>query len=348
MREACLRPPGGGRLRQWVDEDFGVELAELDPVGHGADHRAQLWRGTCADGTSYAVKLTTGGTSGGLVLTAYLAGLGVEGVPGPVSSREGLPWSERSDGRLSLQPWVPGRRALDGGMSAEHWRSLGELLAQVHAVPVKPDLSTALPVEDHCPDRHSAALRAVEARVRAVPAPTDLDEPLDPLVLSLVRDWSVAAHAVAALLRHTEALGQRMRRGAPPAVLCHGDPHLGNLLHEPSGHVWLVDWDDAMLAPRERDLMLLIGGGVLDFAPVTPEQEGWFFEGYGPVDLDGERLAYYQCVRAIEDLVDPAAQVLDAAKWSEEERREALGIVTEVLSPTGLVRRAVRSVRGLP
>jgi len=33
---------------------------------------------------------------------------------------------------------------------------------------------------------------------------------------------------------------------------CHGDPHLGNLLIGADHDVWLIDWDDAFTAPRER------------------------------------------------------------------------------------------------
>jgi spectinomycin phosphotransferase len=55
-------------------------------------------------------------------------------------------------------------------------------------------------------------------------------------------------------------------------VLCHGDPHLGNLLHEGADVVSLVDWDDVVLAPRERDIMFL-RGGVLAALPVTAERE---------------------------------------------------------------------------
>ena len=110
--------------------------------------------------------------------------------------------------------------------------------------------------------------------------------------------------------------------------------------------VSLVDWDDVVLAPPERDFMFL-RGGVSAALPVTAEQEAWFMQGYGPVELDPARLAYHQCARALEDLAGPAAQVLDAGSWSLAERQAALAVARGVMSPTGLVRRAVRAARAV-
>lgn len=87
---------------------------------------------------------------------------------------------------------------------------------------------------------------------------------------------------------------------------------------------------------------MFVIGGVLAFAPVTTEEQSWFFDGYGAADLDPDRLAYYRCTRALVDLVDPAAQVMDVRR-PERERADALSIVRGVLSPTGLVSLALSS-----
>src|SRR6478735_1774281 len=86
----------------WVGHDFGLRLTSLAAVPHGADRRAQVWRGTADDGSSSAIKLTSGGAGeesvAGLLLTRHLAGSGVPGVPEPLAAADGRPWSERPGG----------------------------------------------------------------------------------------------------------------------------------------------------------------------------------------------------------------------------------------------------------
>ncbi|MFD9905056.1 phosphotransferase enzyme family protein [Streptomyces sp. NPDC059063] len=325
------------RVRAWVREDFGVALDRLDPVTDGADEAAWLWRGTGADGRRYAVKLSKGGSAAGLVVTARLAEHGLPGVAGPVRTRRGGLWSARDGGRLTLVPWVSDAPALDGAMGAEHWAAYGELLARVHATPVTDELAGALPREDYTHERLASFVRDVDRRLRR-----DLPPGADALHRAVAAEWRAATDRAGELLDRAAALGRALRaRPAAPMVVCHGDPHLGNVLLGGPGRVWLIDWDDAVLAPRERDLMFVMGG-VLYFALVGPREQGWFFDAYGAVATpDPDRLAYCRAIRALEDLALPAAQVADADRWSEAERVEALAVVRGVLSPTGLVEQAL-------
>lgn len=40
-------------------------------------------------------------------------------------------------------------------------------------------------------------------------------------------------------------------------VLCHADFHDANLLIDPTGRLFIVDWDEIILAPKERDLVFV-------------------------------------------------------------------------------------------
>ncbi|TDD37235.1 phosphotransferase enzyme family protein [Saccharopolyspora elongata] len=322
------------RLRAWVREDFGIDLVAFDPVGSGADVAAEVWRGTSAAGERYAVNWSGGGTTAGLAVSAWLAGRGVPGVAGPVPTRGGGLWSERAGRRLSLAPWASDEGALDGGMTAEHWEAYGAMLAQVHAMPVA-EAPESLPREEHTHERWASAVRVLHGEC------TSGELPDDHLVRSLAAEWRSAADRIAALLTHADAMGRKLRAQYAPEVVCHGDPHLGNLLLR-GAEVSLIDWDDAVLAPRERDLLFVIGGVLLPFAPVGRQEQQWFFAGYGPVDVDPHRLAYYRCVRALEDLAVPAAQVLEN-RAPEAERAEALALFRGVVSSTGLVGLALAS-----
>ncbi|WP_201447093.1 phosphotransferase enzyme family protein [Conexibacter woesei] len=324
------------RLRAWVREDFGVELTSVEPVEHGADAAAEVRRGLASDGAGYAVKWSGGGTPVALLVAARLAECGVPGVLAPVATRAGRLWSEHDGRRLSLVPWAPGIGALDGELTARRWRRYGALLAQVHATPPSDAVLRTLPREPHDPERWAAPARALGPAVEAAAA--DAGATADPLVRALAEQWrGGAAAVVAALLDRADALGRVLRAQQATEVVCHGDPHLLNVLVSGDEDVWLIDWDDAVLAPRERDLMFVLGG-VLPFAPVGAQEQAWFFDGYGPVDVDPDRLAYYRCVRALEDLAGPAEEVLDVGGRGDRQRADALGTFSSVLSPTGLAR----------
>ena len=166
--------------------------------------------------------------------------------------------------------------------------------------------------------------------------------------------WTHRQHAIAATLskqgRH-EAAADLLRQvltvngrdlGAEHSETLTTRHSLANVLRALGQTAEAETEHHAVLAPRELDLMFVIGG-VLAFAPVTTEEQSWFFGGYGDIDLDPERLAYYRCTRALVDLVDPAAQAADV-RLSERERADAMSIVEGVLSPTGLATLALSSV----
>ncbi len=63
------------------------------------------------------------------------------------------------------------------------------------------------------------------------------------------------------------------------------------------GAWWLVDWDEVVIAPRERDPMFAIGGMGGD--GVGPEQTASFLQGYGNVAIDEGALTYYRAAWAV-------------------------------------------------
>src|SRR5204863_194590 len=86
----------------------------------------------------------------------------------------------------------------------------------------------------------------------------------------------------------------------PECVLCHADIHAGNLLLDANGALYIVDWDNPTLAPKERDLMS-IGAGLFGDWHTPREQETLFYMGYGAAEIDPHALAYYRFERILQD-----------------------------------------------
>jgi spectinomycin phosphotransferase len=76
----------------------------------------------------------------------------------------------------------------------------------------------------------------------------------------------------------------------------------------PTEKLYIVDLDNPILAPKERDLMF-IGGGI-DEIWKSEWDEAVFYEGYGKTEINIAALAYYRYERVIEDLAVICEQIL--------------------------------------
>ena len=142
------------------------------------------------------------------------------------------------------------------------------------------------------------------------------------------------AASVTMLDRATE-LGLQLRERQFVQVLCHSDIHAANVLVADDGRILLVDWDQPMLAPRERDLLFVIGSRI--GRTVTPQEETWFFEGYGKVPVDPEAIIYYRYERVLEDIGEIAASVFTDSKLVEAGRAAQVAMAERFFGPGGIL-----------
>ncbi len=307
---------GVEKVRRWVLEDFGLDVAELSPVGHGADAAAQVWRAATVTNT-YAVKWSGAGTNTGHQVAAYLSAL--PGIPEPVRTMEGGLWSFHGKKRLTVTPWIDGARAAEAGLTSEQWTQYGVLLRRVHSSEPPERLRNALPKRSPVDARIPALAEQLQAQLT-------MEAPEDDLEAELAAVWKEHQATI------THLITARPPEPSGRGVVCHGDPHLGNVLVD--GQVHLIDWDDVVLAPPEQDLMFMLGG-MGSLGPTTPEQLTAFFTGYGDIELDQDAIAYYRHTRALEDV----------ALWAEQaitgpDREECIDILRGVLGTGGLAQLA--------
>jgi len=154
-----------------------------------------------------------------------------------------------------------------------------------------------------------------------------------PAAARFARFWSDNAARIENLLVLAETLGTRLQAKAFDHVLCHSDIHGANILVGEDGHIWLVDWDGPLLAPRERDLLFVVGSRI--GRHVSPREEDLFFAGYGPAEIDAEALAYYRYERRIEDLGETGMRVFRSPHLSERARAEQVAATMAFFAPGG-------------
>ena len=309
-----------------VRDGFGIRPVATQPITGGLSG-SRVWQVRDDTAELWTVKTGPASTRFGLQLMADAAASGLPGLLAPRSTSIGRPWVRLEDRVVSVMPWIVGADAFVVGLGAEQWRALGAALGTVHAsaAPVAPRparrgirrIGRSGMIQLACVD---------EVIARQYGRPSDLERGY------LARIWSEHRRRIDRLAR----VDRRLKAERMPAarVPCHGDPHIGNVVLDEAGQPWLIDFDDATIAPREVDLVL-IELGVIFSQPITDADRRAFYDGYGPIDLDQDRITRFGCVRAIEDV---CTTMIELAETADPERTRALSAVLDgILGQQGLV-----------
>ncbi len=142
-----------------------------------------------------------------------------------------------------------------------------------------------------------------------------------------------------------ETLGGVLQRRTFPYVICHADLHPANLLRDHAGHVFVIDWDEVMLAPKERDFIFVKASSADSEAlPGTPA----FFQGYGQTEIDWIALTYYRYERVVQDLIAFAQDVFFRDDLGEGAKANAVQLFQEILAEGGEIDAAYAAAAHLP
>jgi spectinomycin phosphotransferase len=89
---------------------------------------------------------------------------------------------------------------------------------------------------------------------------------------------------------------------------------------------------------------MFIGGGIGGIWN-DDNESAWFYQGYGPAEMNIAALSYYRYERIVNDIAQ-CADLIFGMHGSAEERRKALGIANQ-FSPGNVVEIAERTFRRL-
>jgi spectinomycin phosphotransferase len=351
------------RLRAALADCYGVVAVEIRFLPLGYDFAAAVYRVAAAD-RPYFLKVRFGPPIlPALAVPTALRNRGIGEVLALLPTRDGAFWAPlgdppsgdrwRGDALLVLYPWIDGRDAMTAGMTPDQWRAFGRALRAVHDSGLAPtfrdrlrteafDLPSAADVRratDLLADGAVNARSLASAAGSGAPAPAPAGSGADagvvdsPAARRFAAVWRAHAGRIAAALARAHELGRALAARPRQDVLCHGDIHAANVLVGDDGRIHLIDWDGPLLAPRERDLLFVVGSRIA--RRVLPEEEAAFFAGYGPVAIDPDALRFFRYERLLEDLGAFAREVLLDPAPSEQTRAEATDLVAAFFAPNG-------------
>jgi spectinomycin phosphotransferase len=323
-----------------LEAHYHVAVAQLAFLPIGNDSASFVYRVEAGDGAIFFLKARAGRgfRPPSLAVPRFLHEQGVPHIAAPLPTLAGALWIGVNDFMLSLHPFIGGRTGADAGLSDEHWLAFGATVKQFHSIRLSDELRRMLPREPFIPTRRRL-LDDLDA-VLASPAAAD------PIGQKLAAFWRARRGEIRAVVGRADALGGQLRRAGGPLVLCHADMHTWNVLVATDRQFWLVDWDETILALKERDLMFVLGG--LASGLVQPHETARFLEGYGDAPIDPVALAYYRYAWAVQDMAAYAEEILFLPELGEESRRAALHGFTSLFEPGSIVALARASERGAP
>ena len=327
MRE----PPklANATIRAALHAHYGLSIAALTFLPIGYDAASFVYRVDAIDGTSYFLKLRTGvGFSPpSLVIPRFLYEQGIPHIVTPLPTTTQALWVRVSDFAMTLYPFLDARTAAEAGLSDQHWHALGATLHQIHTSQLPADLQQITPHETFIPSR-----RHVLTDLEAVITNHDL---ADPIQRELGMFWRTRQDDIYALIDRADTLGSQLRQVALPLVPCHADLHTWNVLLDTAQQMWIVDWDETILAPKERDLMFVIEGIGHDL--VSSHATTCFLHGYGTAAIDRRALVYYRYAWAVQDMGAYVEQVFFSPDLSEQPRSDAVRDCIDLFAPGNIV-----------
>ncbi len=314
--------------------NLNVTAIEFLPIGY--DSHAAVYR-IQADGQSYFLKAKYDAIDELSVrIPRYLKAHGLEEVVAPIPTLSGALWSVLDSVTLILYPFIEGTSGWGADLSDEQWRTFGAILKRLHATVLPDDLLSRLPKEDYrLHPKWSEIVKEIHQSVRGRIYENAVER-------QLARFWIDHYRTIGRIIQSAERLGKMLAAKHLNCVLCHADIHPGNVMLDAGGNLHIVDWDQPIYAPIERDLLFFM---VRSFTVGEPEA-ALFFQGYGNTQFDPMALAYYSYARIVEDLGGFAESVF-MMQGDDEIKQDAVNWVTKMFESGDLLEVAQRIESGL-
>ena len=315
MRESPKLPDALIQATLQIQYDLSIVTLTFLPIGN--DAASFVYRVVASDGTNYflKVRMSPGFSALSIVIPRFLYEHGIAHIITPVPTKTQTLWVHLNDFVLSLYPFIDARTATEAGLTKQHWHALGATLRQIHSSQLPGEILQIVPQETFIPSRRQV-LRNLESVI------SNKQNLVDPIQRQLSEFWQTRQTEIHALIDKTDRLGNQLRRASLPRVVCHADLHTWNVLLDAAQHMWIVDWDETMLAPKERDLMFVIGG--IGRNLVSAEQTTFFLQGYDDAAIDRRALGYYRYAWAVQEMGAYAEDVFFVPDLSAPARSDSV------------------------
>ncbi|MCY4020705.1 MAG: aminoglycoside phosphotransferase family protein [Chloroflexi bacterium] len=319
------------RIVAGLEQAYGISARAVAFLPIGNDAAASAFR--IHDGQrAFFLKLRKGSPNrASLTVPHHLRVSGVESVVAPLIAISGQLFAELDGYSLILYPWIEGESKWSKTLSRRQWRAWGAIMRAIHRAGVSEALKAQLPEEQYG-KRWLRRFERVAGAVERNRQPHAFADELAAL-------WRQKAAKIEQARARYLSLGSRLEAEDHVHVICHADIHPANIMVDDGGAIHIVDWDEVVLAPRERDLMFFLIDGHPNDAVAA------FMDGYGECKVDKIGLAYYRYDWVLQEYCDYGERVLLSNELSERELQFSIDEFKRLFSPGDVVELAEKAYR---
>lgn len=310
-------------------EHYSTPVVSIEFLPIGNDASAWAYRVNAENQNTYFLKMRKEiSNQAGFLLPRFLHDHGIAQVLAPLPTKKQALWIIVEDFFLILYPFVIGKEAMEVGMSNSKWIEFGSVLKRIHTTELPSDISQNVRRETFIP-KWSNLAKALHEQINT----RGFDEPYQK---ELAAFWKDNNETIQALIERTEMIGKRLQQNDLEFVLCHADIHTANILLTQEGDMFIVDWDDTLLAPKERDLMFVLSED-------TTREEQRFFDGYGKVKINQLALAYYRYEWCVQEIGDFGKRVFLTKDSGESTKQDSVEGFIKLFSQDDVIETAFRT-----
>lgn len=304
-----------------ANSHFGRSFVALEfiPLGEAS----WLYRAEESDGAQFAIKIQHNVDAAPAEVLAQLAEAAYPWVPRSYFTKDSLLWAREDDLYFSVQQYifVDSLHHAASEPDTDFLHELGLALTELHSQ--TPDLSRLPHVraEDFHPPVFNSAKQLISRLDGIVSTESN--------IVRAQQVFKTQRKDIDQLFVNMVEYGATLQRSSLRSGLVHGDTHFGNILKPQDDHIYLIDWDHAMFARPEMDLMYY-----------TDEQIKTISETYGRNLLENrEAVQYYRnflLVRAMDFFL---ARLFDPRHASDESIPKS---IEEIFTKSPYLERALQ------
>ncbi|CZF98479.1 TPA: aminoglycoside O-phosphotransferase APH(9)-Ia [Legionella pneumophila subsp. pneumophila] len=311
---------------------YGIDIHTVQLIVGGADMNAFGYKAD-SESNSYFVKLKYGHHDEiNLSIIRLLHDSGIKEIIFPIYTRDTKLFQQIDHFKIIVYPFINAPNGFTQNLTEKQWHQLGKVLRQIHETSVPTAIQQRLRKETYSPKWREM--------VRSFYNKIGFDDSDDQITTDFKTFFNQKIDSIHRLVDSSEELSKKIQLDLDKYVLCHSDVHAGNVLVVNEGSIFIIDWDEPMLAPKERDLMF-IGGGIGNVWN-KPHEIDYFYEGYGKTNVDKIILSYYRHERIVEDIAVYGQDLLSRDQ-NNESRLESFKHFKSMFDPNDVVEIAFSS-----